>query len=172
MAACRSCLPTPVYNFNTTGMSGLVCGISAPPAVKNISSCCPTGHWMVKSNCTQYCTVDDQAEFSSCINQDHDAAGNSSSTLGFYDVLCKDASASGNANGTAGTNGSYGGGVEGKFPSRIVGIAVRSNFVCVRLANLGRFFLGYTSQASRSNAWGYSILFLALSTIAFSVAPD
>jgi hypothetical protein len=79
---------------------------------------------MVKSNCTQYCTVNDQAEFSSCINGDSDAAGNSSLTPGFYNVLCKDASASGYANGTAGTNGSYGGGVEGKFSSRMVEIAV------------------------------------------------
>jgi hypothetical protein len=111
--ACHSCLPTSVYNFNTTGMSGLVCGISAPPVVKNISSCCPTGHWMVKSNCTQYCEVQDQAEFNLCINGDHhdlaankssSASGNSSS----YNTLCKDANASGgNASGV--------GGVEGKF---------------------------------------------------------
>jgi hypothetical protein len=133
MAACRSCLPTTVYNFNTTGMSGLVCGISAPPTVKNISSCCLTGHWMVKSNCTQYCTVNDQAEFSSCINEDHDAAGNSSSTPGFYDVLCKDSSASGSGNGTAGTNGSYGGGVEGKFPSRSDRCVAAASYVFVSL---------------------------------------
>jgi hypothetical protein len=97
--ACHSCLPTSIYNFNTTGMSGLVCGISAPPAVKNISSRCPTGHWMVKSNCTQYCEVHDQAEFNLCINGDRGVAGNassglqnsSSSTPAFYDTLCKGA---------------------------------------------------------------------------------
>jgi hypothetical protein len=53
----------------------------------------------------------------------------------------------------------------------LVGIAVRSNFVCVRFANVGLFFIGYTSQAGRSTACGYSILFLALSTIAFSMTP-
>jgi hypothetical protein len=31
--------------------------------------------------------------------------------------------------------------------------------------------LRYTSQAGRSTVWGYSIMFLALSTIAFSVTP-
>ena len=122
MAACRSCLPTSVYNFNTTGMSGLVCGISAPPAVKNISSCCPTGHWMVKSNCTQYCEVQNQADFNLCINGDHNVAGNassapgnSSSTSGFYNTLCKDAN-------TSGANASGVGGVEGKFPF-LVGVS-------------------------------------------------
>ena len=167
MSACHSCIPTSVYNFNTTGMSGLVCGVSAPPAVKNISSCCPTGHWMVKYNCTQYCTVDDQVEFSSCINGDNHAAGNSSSAAGFYNVLCKVASASVSANGTAGTNGSYGGGVEGKSSSHGNCYVAATSYVCVQLMVLS----GYTSQASRSTVWGYSILFLALSTVAFSAAP-
>jgi hypothetical protein len=116
--ACHSCLPTSIYNFNTTGMSGLVCGISAPPAVKNISSCCSTGHWMVKSNCTQYCEVHDQADFNLCINRDRGSAGNassgsrnsSSSTIGFYDTLCKDA----NSN-ASGANACGVGGVEGEF---------------------------------------------------------
>ena len=118
--ACHSCLPTSVYNFNTTGMSDLVCGISAPPVVKNISSCCPTGHWMVKSNCTQYCEVHDQAEFGSCINGDPNAAGNSSSSSNsssapaFYDVLCKSANASGTS-----VNGSGVGGVMGTSSSSV-----------------------------------------------------
>jgi hypothetical protein len=111
-------------------MSGLVCGISAPPAVKNISSCCPTGHWTVKSNCTQYCTVNDQAEFNSCINGDHDAAGNSSSTPGFYNVLCKDGSASGNETGA---NSFYSGGVEGGFPSRGDRYVAAASYVFVSL---------------------------------------
>jgi hypothetical protein len=101
--ACRACVPTFVYNFNTTGMSGLVCGISVSPAIKDISSCCPTGHWMVKSNCTQYCEAHDQAEFSLCINGDRNAAGNSSASSSnnpssapvFYNTLCKNANASG-----------------------------------------------------------------------------
>ncbi|KAM0690040.1 hypothetical protein Q7P36_008807 [Cladosporium allicinum] len=116
--ACHSLLPTSVYNFNTTGMSGLVRGISAPPVVKNISSCCPTGHWMVKSNCTQYCEVQNQAVFNLCINGDHNASsasGNSPSASGFYNTLCKDATAScANATGV--------GGVEDKFPF-LVGVS-------------------------------------------------
>jgi hypothetical protein len=125
---------------------------------------------MVKSSCTQYCTVNDQAEFNSCINGDHDAAGNSSSTPGFYTVLCKDASASGNGNGTAGTNGFYGGGVEGKSPYRRNRCAAVAFYVFVSLM-CDVSCLGYTSQASRSSGWGNSILFLALSTVAFSIIP-
>ena len=64
---------------------------------------------MVKSNCTQYCEVHDQAEFGSCINGDRNAAGNSSSTPAFYDVLCKSANAS-----VTSVNGSGVGGVMGK----------------------------------------------------------
>ena len=76
---------------------------------------------MVKSNCTQYCEVQDQAEFNLCINGDHNVAGNSSfsrnssSTPGFYDTLCKDAN-------TSGANASGVGGVEGKFPF-LVGVS-------------------------------------------------
>jgi hypothetical protein len=76
---------------------------------------------MVKSDCTQYCEVHDQADFNLCINGDGNVAGNassnsqkiSSSTPGFCDTLCKDANV--NASGVEG--------VEGKFPF-LVDIAV------------------------------------------------
>ena len=81
--------------------------------------------------------------------------------------MCKDASAAGNGTGASGGNGSYGGGVEGKLPSRGNRYVAATSHSFVQLMILS----GYTSQASRSTAWGYSILFLALSTVAFSMAP-
>jgi hypothetical protein len=94
---------------------------------------------MVKSNCTQYCEVHDQADFNLCTNGDRGVAGNvssdsrnsSSSTSGFYDTLCKNA----NVN-ASGANASGVGGVEGKFPFS-QSLLCGSDFVCVCFADVG-----------------------------------
>lgn len=102
-----SCIPQAIDSFNTSGLSGLVCGISAPPTVHNISSCCITNTWNVQANCTQYCEARDSGEFHDCVNRDSTFLINSgmsnSSTSPIYNSLCVNAS------------GSEGGDGEGKW---------------------------------------------------------
>ena len=99
-----SCIPTAIESFDTSGLSGLVCGISAPPAVHNISSCCATDTWKVESNCTQYCEAHDASEFNDCVNEHRnfliDSGSNGSSLLPIYNSLCLSGSDSGDEDGT------------------------------------------------------------------------
>jgi hypothetical protein len=64
-----------IYSFDTANMSGLVCGIAAPPEVFNISSCCIEGTWAVRDGCTQYCETDNISELGVCRNDIIDSSG-------------------------------------------------------------------------------------------------
>ena len=73
-------------------MSGMVCGVAAPPEAFNISSCCTEGTWRVRDGCTQYCATDNVTEFSDCSQNIRDSAG-SPAVETAYSGFCLDASA-------------------------------------------------------------------------------
>ena len=84
-----------IYSFDsldTTGMTGVVCGVAAPPEAFNISSCCTKGTWRVRDGCTQYCATDNVTEFSDCSQNIWDSAG-SPAVETAYSGFCLDASA-------------------------------------------------------------------------------
>jgi hypothetical protein len=65
-----------VQTADTSGMHGMVCRVSSPPAYLNFSSCC-VGQWRVRDNCTQYCEVEDARAFGDCVNNNPDARNGS-----------------------------------------------------------------------------------------------
>jgi hypothetical protein len=87
-----------IYSFDTANMSGLVCGIAAPPEVFKISSCCIKGSWQVRDGCTQYCGTTDISEFGACCNNIIDSSGNPAAATA-YSGFCMNASASGDEEG-------------------------------------------------------------------------
>jgi hypothetical protein len=87
-----------IYSFDTANMSGLVCGIAAPPEVFNISSCCIEGTWAVRDGCTQYCETTDISEFGVCRNNILDSSGSPAAETA-YSGFCMNASATGDEEG-------------------------------------------------------------------------
>jgi hypothetical protein len=79
-------------------MSGLVCGIAAPPEVFNISSCCIEGTRAVRDGCTQYCETDNISEPGVCRNDIIDSSGSPVAETA-YSGFCTNASASGDEEG-------------------------------------------------------------------------
>jgi len=133
--------------FNTTGMTGWVCGVPARPNTLDISSCC-TGKYRVDGNCIQFCETPKDFDFSACVNR---GVGNSSY---YYRTLCTNTSA--NQKDDSSTDGK---------DTRKESGAGEFLLLAYRYQLLtGRF------AASRS-VMGYSVLLLALSTIAFSMTP-
>ena len=73
------------------------CGISAPPAIHNISTCCATTDtWKIRANCTQYCEASDAGDFNACVNKDRnfliDSGSSNFSDIPIYASLCQNAS--------------------------------------------------------------------------------
>jgi len=80
-----SCFRDQVRTYNASGMSGLVCAASGPPAILDISPCC-TGEPRVENNCTQFCEATDINTFGRCVNRDVN------SSVDFHFAMCANAS--------------------------------------------------------------------------------
>jgi hypothetical protein len=80
-----SCFRDQVQTYNASGMSGLVCAASGPPAILDISPCC-NGEPRVENNCTQFCEATDINTFGRCVNRDVN------SSVDAYFAMCANAS--------------------------------------------------------------------------------
>jgi hypothetical protein len=72
--------------FNTAGMNGIVCAVTARPSTLDISHCCD-GIKRVNGNCLQFCETKDGEGFGDCVNSD------ANTTMGIYKTTCRNASA-------------------------------------------------------------------------------
>lgn len=72
--------------FNTAGMNGTVCAVTARPSTLDISHCCD-GLKRVNGNCLQFCETKDGEGFGDCVNS------GANTTMGIYKTTCRNASA-------------------------------------------------------------------------------
>jgi len=124
---------------------GLGLRVPARPNTLDISGCC-TSKYRVDGNCIQFCETPKDFDFSACVNR---GVGNLSY---YYRTLCTNTSA----------NEAYDSSEDGK-DTRKESRAGEFLLLAYRYQLLTRRF-----AASRS-VMGYSVLLLALSTIAFSM---
>jgi hypothetical protein len=71
--------------FNTAGMNGTVCAVTARPSTHDISHCC-NGQKRVLGNCLQLCETEDGDGFGECVNS------GANTTLGMYKTTCRNVS--------------------------------------------------------------------------------
>ena len=58
------------FSADINGLSGWVCGISVPPAVYNLTSCCTSADsYRVKDNVRQSCETSSLENFQACVDQ-------------------------------------------------------------------------------------------------------
>jgi hypothetical protein len=68
--------------YNTAGMNGTVCAVTARPSTLDISHCCD-GLKRVNGNCLQFCETSDGDAFNECVNS------GANTTMGPYKTTCR-----------------------------------------------------------------------------------
>jgi hypothetical protein len=151
------CKSQPWQDFDTAGMTGLVCAVPWP-ATLNISSCCE-GKWRLH-DFSQICEVPYGFDFFGCVGK----PGNllNSSISGYVTGICKNASDT-----MAGVRRDYGSGSEtgeGEWMSVAWWILGWACLCCCRLLTI------HLAPKSPSTARGLYILFLLVSAVVFGMA--